>query len=122
MTTEPLELNAGGGMDWAPQACTLPSAEQPLRIAEFDKLFADGLRGLERQAPTQLQLTLDAVTEAIARDLTARETNCCSFFSFTFTAGSDRELRLQVNVPPAHVDVLDALAARAAAAAGLDHD
>ncbi|WP_328332148.1 hypothetical protein OHA70_13305 [Kribbella sp. NBC_00382] len=112
-------LNVGAGGDWAPAACTLPTAEQPLRIAEFDKLFADGLRGLERRAPTVLELTLDAAAEATARDLTARETSCCSFFRFTFTPDSARTVRLQVTVPPAHVDVLDALAARAAKAAGL---
>jgi hypothetical protein len=25
--------------DWAPDACTLPTAERPLRVAEFDDLF-----------------------------------------------------------------------------------
>lgn len=113
MTTEPPELKASG--NWAPEACTLPTAEQPFRIAEFDNLFSNGLHGLERQSPTQLELTLDAATEATARDLTARETSCCSFFDFTFIPDSDRTVRLQVTVPPTHVDVLAALAARAAA-------
>ena len=37
--------------DWVSQSCTLPTAEQPLRIAEFDDLFATGLLGLERLTP-----------------------------------------------------------------------
>lgn len=119
MTTEPLDLSTAGEGNWAPQACTLPTAEQPLRIAEFDNLFAEGLRALERQAPTELTLTLDSATEETARDLAARESSCCSFFGFTFTPGDSGTLQLQVTVPPAHVDVLDALAARAASAAGL---
>ncbi|MDX6236663.1 MAG: hypothetical protein QOG10_1478 [Kribbellaceae bacterium] len=117
MSTEPLAL--ADTAEWAPQACALPTAEQPLRIAEFDDLFAASLRDLERLAPTRLQLRLDAASEAIARDLTARETSCCSFFAFDYTPATGGELLLDVTVPQAHVTVLDALAARAAAAAGL---
>jgi hypothetical protein len=118
MTTEPLALAQAD--DWVPQACTLPTAEQPLRIAEFDDLFATSLRGLERVAPTRLQLRLDGGNEATARDLTARETSCCSFFAFDYTHAAGGELLLlDVTVPQAHVDVLNALAVRAAAAAGL---
>jgi hypothetical protein len=116
MTTEPLDLAQSG--DWVPQACTLPTAEQPLRIAEFDDLFTAGLRGVERVSSTRLQLRLDAMTEATARDLTARETSCCSFFTFDYGTTVDGELRLDVTVPQAHVGVLDALAVRAATAAG----
>jgi hypothetical protein len=79
-------------------------------VAEFDKLFADGLLGLVRRGPTELELILDAATEATARDLTARETSCCSFFEFTFMPESDQAFRLQVTVPAAHTGVLDALA------------
>lgn len=61
MSTEPLAV--ADTPEWAPQACTLPTAEQPLRIAEFDNLFATGLRGLDRVAPTTLQLHLDPETE-----------------------------------------------------------
>jgi hypothetical protein len=117
MTTEPLALAQAS--EWVPQACTLPTAEQPLRIAEFDDLFTAGLRSLDRLAPTRLQLRLDAATEATARDLTARETRCCSFFTFDYTPRPDGELLLDVTVPQAHADVLDVLAVRAAAAAGL---
>jgi hypothetical protein len=54
------------------------------------------------------------VAEPTARDLTGRETACCSFFTFTFAAAGD-VVHVDVQVPDAHVDVLDALADRAAA-------
>jgi hypothetical protein len=100
--------------DWTPVACTLPTAEQPLRLAEFDELFAIAARGVDRRSPTQLSLTLtDAPGRAEqVRDLTDREKACCSFFTFRLTAGDP--LLLDISVPPAHRDVLDALAARIA--------
>jgi hypothetical protein len=105
-------------MAWAPAECTLPTEDRPLRVAEFDELFASALRGLERVAPTHLRLTLagGAGIEEATRDLTARETACCSFFSFGLTPGADG-LTLDVEVPAAHVRVLDGLAARAVEAA-----
>jgi hypothetical protein len=118
MNTDPLALAATDAA-WAPQACTLPTAEQPLRVAEFDKLFAASLQGVERITPTRLQLHLAAAAERTARDLTARETNCCSFFTFDYTSAPDGGLLLDVTLPTAHVDVLDAIAARASTAAGL---
>jgi hypothetical protein len=99
---------------WVAEACTLPTADRPVRVAEFDALFAGGLTAQERVSPTVLRWMLDPGVELTARDLTARESACCSFFSFEFTAGADA-VRLEVAVPPARVEVLDALAARAAA-------
>jgi hypothetical protein len=49
-----------------PQACTLPTVEQPLRVAEFDGLFATALRGVDRVAPMMLRLVLDASAESTA--------------------------------------------------------
>ncbi|GIE36667.1 hypothetical protein Ait01nite_097120 [Actinoplanes italicus] len=46
--------------------------------------------------------------------MTRRESACCSFSSFTFITETDT-LLLNVEVPAAHVVVLGALAARAAA-------
>ncbi|MEV7990178.1 hypothetical protein [Micromonospora sp. NPDC085948] len=99
---------------WVPEACTLPSVQRPLRLAEFDDLFATALREQQRLSPTHLRWCLDPAAETTARDLTARESSCCSFFSFTL-AGDAGVLRLDVQVPAAHVEVLDALAQRAAA-------
>ncbi|GIJ24223.1 hypothetical protein [Micromonospora lutea] len=99
---------------WVPEACTLPTVERPLRLAEFDDLFATALRGQQRLSPTVLRWRLDPAAEATARDLTGRESSCCSFFTFTYTDDGDT-VRLDVEVSTAHVDVLDALAGRAAA-------
>jgi hypothetical protein len=93
---------------WVPDACALPTAEQPLRVAEFGELLRTSVRSAERVSGTQLRLTLDPVAEATARDLCARETECCSFFAFTFGRDGD-DLLLDVTVPPQHVEVLDAL-------------
>ncbi len=99
--------------DWVPEACTLPTAERPLRLAEFDQLFATALREQQRLSPTVLRWVIDPAAEAVARDLTVRERACCSFFSFAFTGDGDA-VRLDVQVPAAHVDVLDALTRHAA--------
>jgi hypothetical protein len=105
-------------MTWAPPECTLPTAEQPLRVAEFDELFATALRGRARPGPAHLRLTLDggAEVEARTRDLIARETACCSLFAFALTRTPGGQLQLDVQVPEGRTDVLDAIAARAGAA------
>jgi len=97
-----------------PEACTLPTAEQPLRLLEFDDLFATSLLRQQRVSPTRLRWQLDPTVEARTRDLTGRESSCCSFFTFSFTAARDR-LQLDVDVPSEQVAVLDALSKRAAA-------
>ncbi|MEU4834761.1 hypothetical protein [Streptosporangium sp. NPDC023615] len=105
-------------MEWVPAGCTLPTGERPLRIAEFDELFASALRGMERVEATRLRLTLGggARVEESVRDLTARETSCCSFLTFVLTPG-DGGVTVDVEVPAAHSGVLDALMARAAGVA-----
>lgn len=116
MSIEALDPEAA----WAPRDCTLPAPEQPLREAEFDDLFATSLRGLGRYSPTGLWMDLDPTPEAAARaaDLVMRETGCCSFFIFALVAAHGA-LTLDIRVPDARVDVLDALASRAAAVADL---
>lgn len=106
------------GTSWVPtDACTLPTAEQPLRVAEFDALFAAALRRLERREPGWLRLVLapDPHVEASARELIARESSCCSFFDFELTAVHGG-LLLDVRVPDTRVEVLDGIARQAQAA------
>lgn len=107
---------------WSPpEVCTLPSSEQPLRVAEFDALFETSLQDMARPSPTTLRL-LFLGAHGLAdhvRDLTDRETACCSFFAFTLTPQTDPRLEVQrlgldVEVPTGHVDVLSAVAQRAA--------
>jgi hypothetical protein len=99
--------------DWAPDACTLPITERPLRVAEFDELFT-ALRRSERPEPTRLDLVLPRDVEAAGRDLVRRESECCSFFTFEFEPAGD-DVVMHIGVPPEHVEVLDALQARVAA-------
>lgn len=98
-------------MTWVPESCTLPTAEQPLRIAEFDALFATATGPARRFGPTHLRVPLPAGQEDLARDLVARETACCSFFSFALRPSAGG-LDLDVRVPEPQVTVLDAVQRR----------
>ena len=106
--------------DWVPAACTLPTVEQPLRLAEFDTLFTTSLRSVERSSARHARLVLagDGTLAARVRQLADAETSCCSFFTFTLTPlTSDRtntiSVALDIEVPPAHSEVLAALVGRA---------
>ena len=104
----------GTADDWVPAACTLPTVEQPLRLAEFDEFF----RTADRPRTTTLELVISPESEASARDLADRETSCCSFFHFDFHPAAD-DLVISIGVPKDHVDVLDALQARITAVLGV---
>lgn len=103
--------------DWTPASCTLPTAEQPLRLAEFDKFLRAAVRQAPRISTTQLNLVILRESEAAARELAERETGCCSFFGFHFGDAADGVV-MQIRVPEDHVDVLDALQARIFAVVG----
>lgn len=97
-----------------PQACTLPTLQQPLRLAEWDSLIVDAVQDVQRPESGWLRLYLapGQAVETRTRDLASREAQCCSFFSFrvTCTAG---QVRLDVRVPAAHTGVLDGVERRA---------
>jgi hypothetical protein len=105
--TDP-DVDTGAG--WAPSACTLPTAERPLRRAEFTTLFATALVAAERRDATSARLRLQGGPglEATVRDLAVRESACCSFFGFAVRGGGG-EVVLDVTVPREHVRVLDRL-------------
>jgi hypothetical protein len=88
--------------------------ERPLRLAEFDELFRESVARVDRDRLTA-RLTLHGKDGLLARvaDLTARESECCSFFEFGLD-GDDRELVLSITVPAARADILHALTDRAA--------
>ncbi|MGW3610442.1 hypothetical protein ACWD6N_11205 [Micromonospora sp. NPDC005163] len=52
------EMKALGEDPWVPQACTLPTVERPLRLAEFDELFASAVVGVERVDRLRVRLEL----------------------------------------------------------------
>lgn len=107
-------------VSWVPGSCTLPTAQRPLRAAEFDALFARRLVNVSRPGPLALHLLLTGGpgVEEQVRDLAARESECCSFFTFTVAVSTDLgHVRLGIEVDAAHTAVLDALQARAPRAA-----
>jgi hypothetical protein len=114
---EQSEIDHGG--TWAPQGCTLPADERPLRAAEFDALFAERVRSIERAGPGRLRLELQPGAQVAGRaaELAAAETGCCSFFTFTLTATAGC-LVLDITVPAQHAATLDGIAGRAAAVTG----
>jgi hypothetical protein len=100
--------------DWTSPTCALPTEQQPLRVAEFDELFRHCVIEVDRQGPTSLRLTLEGGDGVAAwvLHLTARESQCCSFFTFELSPAPPG-LRLEVHVPTEQIAVLDALTARA---------
>jgi hypothetical protein len=103
----------------APTVCALPTIEQPLREREFGDLFASSLRGDHQLTPTRTDLTLEPASETRARNLAARESSCCSFFTFAFESASD-SVTMRITVPEQHATVLEALVAAARRDAGLN--
>lgn len=102
-------------MDRLISACTLPAADLPGRLAEFDAAFAAGLQRAEVISPTHARLVFtadQAQAEALA-GLLDRESQCCSFFTFDQKAAGGI-VTVDVTVPAGHAGTLAALAARAA--------
>ena len=80
-------------------ACTLPTVERPLRLAEFDALFTEAVRSVQSDGGrVSMRLTGDNELQGRVRDLAERETECCSFFTFAI-AGTDADLTLDISVP-----------------------
>ncbi|MFD8707465.1 hypothetical protein ACFV1W_33600 [Kitasatospora sp. NPDC059648] len=100
---------------WIPTSCALPTEQQPLRVAEWDQLFAEHLTTATRPDRLRLHMVFAGSTqiEQTVRDLAARESDCCSFFAFAVVPGPGSDVRLDVEVAPAYEKVLDALQARA---------
>ncbi|MFD0558519.1 hypothetical protein FB566_4464 [Stackebrandtia endophytica] len=102
--------------NWAPDECTLPTAQQPLRVAEFGELFATSLRAIERIDPSNLRLVLAEGSRPELERLIAAETECCSFFRFSTRPLDDGLIDVTVTVPDSRSDVLDGVARQAQAA------
>lgn len=105
--------------EWVPASCMLPTVERPLRENAFADLFASSLAGVERTSSETARLVLAPESFVRARDLAARESSCCSFFTFDFRE-IDGAAVMSVTVPAARVPVLDALVASARRAAAFD--
>lgn len=117
-------IELGFDPEWVPEACTLPTIDQPLRLAEFDDLFT-AVTAVDRVDATQATLTLTGAQgiAARARDLADRETACCSFFTFAITpaeatTATQEVIRMSISVPNAQAAVLATLVDRAGQQAG----
>jgi hypothetical protein len=93
-----------------PDSCTLPTAERPLRVADFDRFFAGSVRAVGRPEPARLRLELEPGPQTAARaaELAAAEASCCSFFTFVLTV-TGQGLTMDITVPAPHTSVLDGL-------------
>jgi hypothetical protein len=118
--------NVSSGPGWVPDVCTLPTVEQPLRLAEFDALFAN-VTVVDRNGTTQATLTLagESGLRMRAQELADRETTCCSFFSFDIIAlapgrpdtstncDASEKFQMSIRVPEQHAAMLKAIVDRA---------
>jgi hypothetical protein len=95
---------------WVPDACTLPTVDRPVRVAEFDELFGAALRST-RTTRTSLRIEFGPTVAEWVRDLTDRESQCCAFFDFTIHTEPDRVI-LDIAVPETQRAILDAIEAR----------
>lgn len=105
-----------GKLSWADSAaCTLPTSERPLRLAEFDELFATALRSLVRTGSTSVRMELSGDAELAEQtgQLAERESACCSFFTFNVGPLDAGRVAFDVQVPVSYVDVLNGLVTRA---------
>ncbi|HYN73863.1 MAG TPA: hypothetical protein VES60_15290 [Nakamurella sp.] len=90
-----------------------------MRVAEFDDLFVTEVRSVTRESNVRatFELPAEPTVAATAANLTARESQCCTFWTFTFTLTmTGGRVTLDVSVPAGHPAVLDALVDRAQAA------
>src|SRR6478609_8362336 len=89
-------------LGWASvEACTLPTVERPLRLAEFDDLFATALRSVEKLEPTSVRLLLtgDEGVAARTQRLADAESSCCSFFTFGVSTVEPGLVAFDIEVP-----------------------
>ncbi|MEU1517640.1 hypothetical protein ABZ490_36785 [Streptomyces sp. NPDC005811] len=79
------------------------------------RALSERLTSSSRPEPLRLRLDLAGGprVEERVQDLVARESGCCTFFTFT-TAPGEELIGLDIAVDPVHETVLDALAARTA--------
>ncbi len=90
-----------------------------MRLAEFDALLTHHLQQVQRVDANRVVLTLTGGPQVAgtAADLAARESACCSFFTFELII-TNATLTLAVSTAAAHTDVLAALADRAKSLVG----
>jgi hypothetical protein len=98
--------------------CTLSPNETGQRVEEFEKLFANHLCELTRPTPRVARFVFQPADEIeeTARDLFAREHECCGFFDFVVKR-QGAELIVRAEVPAGAEASLNGLATLARQAA-----
>jgi hypothetical protein len=96
----------------ATSACTLPTVERPLRLAEFDALFSLATSVEYDGSTARLHFSGPPTLRDEVVELTARESQCCSFFAFS-VEGTDSEVDLGIGASTEHEPLVAALVARA---------
>ncbi len=96
----------------ATTACTLPTVDRPLRLAEFDALFALVTSVDHEGHVARLHLSGPPTLHEQVIDLTERESQCCSFFTFAVD-GTESEVDLRITAPAPRAAIVAALVARA---------
>lgn len=111
-STEPTPVVLGERVD-PDIACTLPVAEMPDRMDDWQLILAH-VTGREPTADGGLRLSLDPAVpiQELAR-LVAAEQACCAFFAFAITVDA-RGVALEVSAPAQAADIVTAVFGAAA--------
>jgi hypothetical protein len=94
-------------------ACTLPTAERPVRLGAWRSLLGTALSATSADSLTaEFHWPADAETAAAAADVATREVACCGFFRFGMEI-TDDSVVLRATVPTGHEPVVTGLLALA---------
>jgi hypothetical protein len=91
-----------------PIACTLPGEDMGDRLGEWAAVLARAERREPTDAGMRLQFPADPALLASVAELSAKEADCCAFFTFTVTI-EHGAATLDVAAPPDGREVLLAL-------------
>jgi hypothetical protein len=94
-----------------PIACSLDSGGALAQLEEWRNLLDAVVTTVERRAPTELRMQLDADQNSIGAviALAQREVACCPFFAFTLQVDA-HGMTLTTTVPPDAAPVVEAFA------------
>ena len=93
-----------GVTGWVPESCSLPTVEQPLRVAEFDRLFRESVLRSVRLDATRLELVLaaDEVQRGHGAWLSERSAAVRSFASTSIPAIKSTKGKHDPDLPIKH--------------------
>ena len=91
-----------------PIACSLDGNAARMQVDEWRALLASVVASVERTAPTNVTMRLNADPDAVASliDLARREAACCRFFRFAVEVDA-AGMAFTASVPPDATEMLD---------------